>query len=562
MLSKQLQEERAGAKERAAAPTDKELQLAAQLEELKQQQLLDLQRQLEAETAKGESSAAATALQEQLDLMRAELRREQLFAAQADEAARKAKEAADEEARRRAEEGQRANEERKELIAKSQDAQALREQLEALKKRTMVLDRRKSDAGDLEAMKKELERRRLENEALRQNLEGMEPTERVVEVTREVTPSDLASELEKLREENRKLKLARGEMLDPEDDSAFFDSYIAKLSEMLKARHTGVTPPGLYDAYMESLVQLSDDYMREMYINFTLIYMGEHTAEVLERCRIPEVTEKVLGFCEMATIKIGEYMDQPRNVRMQALKATKKRQEEGAQRAKQQGEKEKQKAARDEKIRKAGAKAYQDLQPQMEKLARGEGDSSAAKRFGRRQELQLLVMSPADMKVKFSDYQWKQLMTSGLQQPEVRAIHYALRQVRPAPPCEGEPCKRSVPSRLALFKSHKRPEAACSRLRGAAYTHARAQYTWTPNELRAPHTARCLAAGWRARPGPTLQGYCGGTRPVLRRSYPGRDGRGPWTRRYQPGSVQILRSVWGASTAAAPAAPAAAIAFG
>ena len=42
------------------------------------------------------------------------------------------------------------------------------------------------------------------------------------------------------------------------------------------------------------------------------------------------------------------------------------------------------------------------------------------KRFERRAELQLLLMEPAEVKAKFSAMQWRQMMTSGLQKPEVR----------------------------------------------------------------------------------------------------------------------------------------------
>ena len=74
----------------------------------------------------------------------------------------------------------------------------------------------------------------------------------------------------------------------------------------------------LFESYQESLVQLTDDAMREMYLNLMLIYMGDYNDEVLARCNIPEVTEEVLGFCEMQTMRMGQLLDQPRAMRIQA----------------------------------------------------------------------------------------------------------------------------------------------------------------------------------------------------------------------------------------------------
>ena len=58
--------------------------------------------------------------------------------------------------------------------------------------------------------------------------------------------------------------------------------------------------------------------------------------QVLSRVGVSEVSEEVLGFAEMATMRIGSLLDQPRMVRMQALqsdRAKKKQLEES--RAKQ-----------------------------------------------------------------------------------------------------------------------------------------------------------------------------------------------------------------------------------
>ena len=47
-------------------------------------------------------------------------------------------------------------------------------------------------------------------------------------------------------------------------------------------RHAGRSEPKVFEAYNEALVQLSDEGLKEMYLNFMLIYMGEYTEEVLE----------------------------------------------------------------------------------------------------------------------------------------------------------------------------------------------------------------------------------------------------------------------------------------
>ena len=97
-----------------------------------------------------------------------------------------------------------------------------------------------------------------------------------------------------------------------------FEAYLDALAALLGARLAGAPPQAaMYETYDRALVQLSDEFLKEMYMNFMLLYMGEYTDEVLERCRIEEVNEVVLGFSEMATIKIGELMNVPRNARMQ-----------------------------------------------------------------------------------------------------------------------------------------------------------------------------------------------------------------------------------------------------
>ena len=58
-------------------------------------------------------------------------------------------------------------------------------------------------------------------------------------------------------------------------------------------------------------------------------------------------------------------------------------------------------------------------------LSKGEGDESEGRRFKRRQELQLLMMTPAEMKI-MSAYQWQNMSLGGLKPHELRGLAYHL----------------------------------------------------------------------------------------------------------------------------------------
>ena len=111
--------------------------------------------------------------------------------------------------------------------------------------------------------------------------------------------------------------------LDKDDDELIFEEYIKRLGQVLEMRHRGKWVPETFDRYSESLVQvvappppplrgpsirgshlsplrlsilsllvrgfalqLTDDCLKEMYLNFMLIYMGEYTEEVLARIKV------------------------------------------------------------------------------------------------------------------------------------------------------------------------------------------------------------------------------------------------------------------------------------
>ena len=66
----------------------------------------------------------------------------------------------------------------------------------------------------------------------------------------------------------------------------------------------------------------------------------------------------------------------------------------------------------------ANAAAFAEVVPVVAAWARGEGSAAELKRFGRRQELKLLVQSGVEL-ATVSTFAWTQFMTSGLQPAEV-----------------------------------------------------------------------------------------------------------------------------------------------
>ena len=63
--------------------------------------------------------------------------------------------------------------------------------------------------------------------------------------------------------------------------------------------------------------------------------------------------------------------------------------------------------------------AHLEMLPIVQQWAEGVGDTSKVRRFGRRQELQILGMAHEAMRLKVSPFQWTQMMTSGLEKREV-----------------------------------------------------------------------------------------------------------------------------------------------
>ena len=216
--------------------------------------------------------------------------------------------------------------------------------------------------------------------------------------------------------------------LDADDDAALFEAFLDKLNALLRARNGeteggemggGATPRAeLFNEYNEALVNLSDDHLRETYINFMLIYTGEEDDETLTKLGIElsddeDVDEATVGFCEMMSIKIGELIDQPRHVRVAAHAAAKQKKADAEKARLEKIEKDKATHKAMAAMKTVTSRIYQANEPMWRLLANGEGDASESRRFARKPELKLLVMDVAKMKM-ISTYNWQNMSTGAL----------------------------------------------------------------------------------------------------------------------------------------------------
>ena len=127
----------------------------------------------------------------------------------------------------------------------------------------------------------------------------------VVQKTGKEQAATLEQQLEQLRQENHKLREASvparrpptpGDKGSPgkgapgvDQEAIDMENFLGVLESVLEMRRRGEYQAELIDRYNEALVSLPDAGLRETYLNFSLIYMGEHTAETLTRMRIAEV---------------------------------------------------------------------------------------------------------------------------------------------------------------------------------------------------------------------------------------------------------------------------------
>ena len=237
----------------------------------------------------------------------------------------------------------------------------------------------------------------------------------------------LKRELEKLRAENRRLRLEGAGELQADDENELLMAYLSALRSILVMRRNGQFVESVFDTYNECLAQLPDSLVAEMYKNFMLIYLEEADDETLERMTLkPEdVDMAVLGFAEMMTIKLGEMMDQPRHVRIQAIQKEKQRKADLEKSRLEQQERDRANYAKIAAMKEEVAATFARSMPAIEALQRGEGDESEIRRYGRKLELQLLLKSPEEFK-QLSKFQWQSMSTSGLRRDEICCLVHVL----------------------------------------------------------------------------------------------------------------------------------------
>ena len=165
----------------------------------------------------------------------------------------------------------------------------------------------------------------------------------------------LRRELDQLRADNMRLRLAGAGELEPDDEQVLLETFVTSLKEILIMRRARRFDADVFERYSTNLASLPDALVAEMYKNFLLIYLEQADRETLQRMTLEldevrisrtsrvhlamgadlltlmaslmayliiyaphQVDENVLGFAEMMTIKLGEMMDQPRHVRTAA----------------------------------------------------------------------------------------------------------------------------------------------------------------------------------------------------------------------------------------------------
>lgn len=259
----------AGGSSAGVGPSATEIELRAQLEAMQAQMAAEVERTKRMSMAAGMNQSDAKHRQE-LEEMRAKLAMEQARSNAAEERAQAEEANALENARNltliaeeAAKEKQAAAEAYDKMLQSAEGTAALMKELEALRQANKLAEanRGRRDSVDVDAMKRELEERRKENASLLGSI-----SENGNANSRDMDASMLENELEKLRAENRRLKLEKGGELDADDDAALYETFLDKLNTLISVRNSGdAMPAGLHDEYQEALVRLSDDHMREMY---------------------------------------------------------------------------------------------------------------------------------------------------------------------------------------------------------------------------------------------------------------------------------------------------------
>lgn len=238
----------------------------------------------------------------------------------------------------------------------------------------------------------------------------------------------LLDELERLRKENREFRLRAGVGTNADDDKELYKVFLAVFAEVVEMREANAFDEAINDRYMDALVQLGEDDFKKIYQYFMLIYMAEETDEVLDELQVEDVSEALVGFCEMQLNRMGEMMDQPRAVRVQNLASVRMKKKQNEEQQKKEKERAAKKVEMDKRVQRAVLNAYYRVVPQAEEWAAGRGAADEIKRFTRRKELQIITIAPHELRLKIPSPLWRQFMTVGLHKDEIRAILHHLRQ--------------------------------------------------------------------------------------------------------------------------------------
>ena len=129
----------------------------------------------------------------------------------------------------------------------------------------------------------------------------------------------------------------------------------------------------------------------------------------------------------MMSIKIGELIDQPRHVRIQAHAAAKQKKADAEKARLEKIEKDKATHKAMAAMKSVTSKIYLANEPMWRMLSRGEGDPSEMRRFGRKPELKLLVMDVGEMKM-ISTYNWQNMSTGALKMTEMYGLVHSMSQ--------------------------------------------------------------------------------------------------------------------------------------
>ena len=236
---------------------------------------------------------------------------------------------------------------------------------------------------------------------------------------------ELKAMLEAARQENLKLKVEVGGATSASEDEAQMQKFVELLRGVVQMRRDGKFDKELFENYNGAMVELSDDHVKEMYQSFMLLYVGEADAALLERLGIGEVDDAVIGFAEMMSIKLGELIDQPRHVRVQAFRAEKQKKADRERERLARAERQAEEAAAVGKLKAVNKLVFESHVWVWELLAaaeRAEGVPEAeAKRYGRKAELKLLLMDSEEVR-RLSSYNWQNMTCSGLKPHEMRGL--------------------------------------------------------------------------------------------------------------------------------------------